>query len=427
MDRRDFFKLLGATGVTIPYWSYIPQAHAQAAGLYTGKVLINVLCEGGMDQSSWTDPRMNPQINNYAQPGRNATIGAAGNIRFAPLPAPSNIAAFFTRFAPMTLVINGINSETNDHDAGRQANATGQLAMGFPTTNELHANRYGKSLPMGWVNGGGFSRSAGLVPPTPVPNAQTFRALLTPNQVDATNDRMKQGDMDKWLAARAARAAAFKADPTTLPRMNIVSDQFLAASESRALLASVAQFIPAQFNQNFANAHVAMVAAQAGITSTISIQAGGFDTHGDNENRFIQASNRLMDMISFIWDTAAQMNIANRIVVRTYTDFGRVGLNNDNGKDHLGSGCTSIIMEQNAPWANRVVGATGPTHQGLRINAQTGAVDPNGVRIAPRHVHDSLRRYLGIETTDPRFNLAVPAAERIDFFNPAVSTGYPNL
>ena len=42
------------------------------------------------------------------------------------------------------------------------------------------------------------------------------------------------------------------------------------------------------------------------------------------------------------------------------------------------------------------------------------------------HVHDALRQYLGIQTTDPRFNLKVPANERIDFFNPSVSTGYPN-
>jgi hypothetical protein len=38
-----------------------------------------------------------------------------------------------------------------------------------------------------------------------------------------------------------------------------------------------------------------------------------------------------------------------------------------------------------------------------------------------------MRRYLGIETTDPRFDLKVPAAERIDLFNPAAATGYPTM
>ena len=51
----------------------------------------------------------------------------------------------------------------------------------------------------------------------------------------------------------------------------------------------------------------------------------------------------------------------------------------------------------------------------------------NGKTIAPRHIHDALRKYLGIETSDPKFQLRVPATENFDFFNPAANTGYPNL
>jgi hypothetical protein len=36
-----------------------------------------------------------------------------------------------------------------------------------------------------------------------------------------------------------------------------------------------------------------------------------------------------------------------------------------------------------------------------------------------------MRKYLGIETTDPRFNLKVPSAVAFDLFNSALSTGYP--
>lgn len=45
----------------------------------------------------------------------------------------------------------------------------------------------------------------------------------------------------------------------------------------------------------------------------------------------------------------------------------------------------------------------------------------------PRHIHAAMRKYLGINTSDPRFDLKVPAAENFDFFNPAAKTGYPNL
>lgn len=425
MDRRDFFKLLGATGVTIPAWSYIPVAGAQASSLYQGKVLINIHASGGIDQSSWVDPRMNSAINNYAEAGSTLSIGSAGNIRFAPM---GNNATFFPAYAQHMLVINGLNSETNDHGAGTQTNATGRLEMGYPTLNELHASVHGRGLPMPWLNQGGFSRAAGLTPPTPIPNSGSFRQLLAPNAVSATNDFMKQADLDKVAAARAQRMAALKASGSALPRMNVVSDKFLAASESRALLARVAEFLPATFDATYANAHVALIAAQAGITSTVQLSSGGFDTHSNHTAQMQTNLPRLLNMVDFIWQRAAALNIQNRIVVRVYSEFGRTRLNNNNGKDHWSVG-SQIIMEANAPWANRVFGASGPMHERLKINPNTGAVvpnaDPAGVTITPRHVHDALRRYLGIQTTDPRFNLRVPASEQIDLFNPSARTGYP--
>jgi hypothetical protein len=55
-------------------------------------------------------------------------------------------------------------------------------------------------------------------------------------------------------------------------------------------------------------------------------------------------------------------------------------------------------------------------------------VDPvNGKVIAPRHIHDALRTYLGAPTSDPKFQLRVPADEKFDFFNPSAKTDYPNM
>jgi hypothetical protein len=74
-----------------------------------------------------------------------------------------------------------------------------------------------------------------------------------------------------------------------------------------------------------------------------------------------------------------------------------------------------------------VFGASGPKHEQQMINVATGAVDPAaGKVIRPRHIHAALRKYLGIETTDPKFNLKTLPDENFDFFNPAASTGYPN-
>ena len=77
MQRRDFLRMAGAGGVVIPTWALLPVAQAQSA-VYTGKVLINIHADGGLDQSSWADPReTDGTVNNYAAAGTRA--GVAGN------------------------------------------------------------------------------------------------------------------------------------------------------------------------------------------------------------------------------------------------------------------------------------------------------------------------------------------------------------
>ena len=75
----------------------------------------------------------------------------AGNIRAAPM---GNNAVFFQRYFQNMLVLNGVNSETNSHDDGTRAHATGMLAMNYPNLSELFASVHGKNLPMPWLNAG---------------------------------------------------------------------------------------------------------------------------------------------------------------------------------------------------------------------------------------------------------------------------------
>ena len=419
MDRRDFLKMVGTV---VPAWGFVPLANAQSP-LYTGRILINIHASGGLDASSWTDPReKDPAMNNYA--AALTPAGVAGNIRYAPM---GNNASFFTRYSANMLVINGVNSETNSHEDGTRAHATGRLDMGYPTMPELFAFTYGQGLPMAWLNSGAFSRSAGLLPATPVPDQNTFRALVAPNTASATNDFMKQADLNKAWAARAQRMQAMQAGGTLLPMQSMLADQFGATTGARALMQQVSTFIPATFDTPFTQAHVALIAAQAGITSTIQLASGGFDGHSNLANAYATALPRLTDLVDYIWQKSATLNLSNRIFLRIYSEFGRTPLNTGNGKDHWSVG-SQVLMEANPVWGNRVIGASGPKHEQLKINTATGAVDPvNGVVIKPRHIHDAVRKYLGFTTTDTKFNLKVPAAENFDFFNPAISTGYPNL
>jgi hypothetical protein len=420
MNRRDFLAS-GASGLLIPWWSVIPEAHAQSAGLYTGRILVHIHAEGGIDQSSWTDPRETDKtLNHYAGV---TPANVSGNIRSAPM---GSNKAFFDKYFPQILVINGVDSETNSHEDGTRTQATGRLDLGYPNLSELFASVNGNGLPMPWLNAGGFSTSAGLVAPTPIPSVDTLRALVAPNAQSATADYMKQSDLDRTLAARAARMQALQAGGNALPRAQTVAQQFLAASDSRALLQRVSQFLPAQLDA-FPDAHVGLVAAQAGITTTIQLARGGFDAHSNIVPNYANALPQLTDLVDYVWQKSAALGLSNRIFVRIYSEFGRTPLNAGDGKDHWSIG-SQVLMEANPSWGNRVFGASGPRHQQLMINTATGAVDAvKGVVITPRHIHAALRNYLGIQTTDPRFDLKVPASEMFDFLNPNAKTGYLTL
>jgi hypothetical protein len=281
-------------------------------------------------------------------------------------------------------------------------------------------------MPMPWLNSGGFRVSAGLVPPTPVPDANAWRALTQPNAASANNDFMKQADLTRVQMVRAERLKALEARGDLLPRSKAVVQEFVGAADSRALLQRVTAVTPANFDA-FTQAHIGLIAAQAGITSTIQLSSGGFDAHDNIDNSYANSLPRLTNLVDYLWQKSADLGLSNRLFVRIYSEFGRTALNNGNGKDHWEVG-SQVLMEANPAWGNRVFGASGAKHEQQKINLATGAVDPAaGLVIKPRHIHAALRRYLNIETTDPRFNLKVPANEMFDFFNPGVSTGYPNL
>lgn len=418
MQRRDFMASLAALGGTvIPSWILPSTAHAQAPNtLYTGKILVNIRMDGGPCQFAWSDFR-----NRAGQ-----TPVEVGPFRFRDI---ANNRAFVTRFAPNMLVVNGVNSETNGHDEGNRAQNTGRLDMGYPAIAELHAWQYGKTLPLAYLNSGSaFAASVGLRAPTPTANnLDALRAMLQPNAQNATTDFFKQGDLDKVFAARAERARALQAAGTSTPRGDFATRQILGSSDSRALLAQVGAFVPATLDANFQTQHVALVAAQAGVASTLQFSLGGFDNHGNLDTAMVGPLNRVNDVVNYIVDKAGTMNIANRLVIRLYGEFGRTfNYNNGNGVDHYAAGGTNVIIEPGVTH-NRVVGYTGAQNQAQRINLM-GQPDPAaGFTLTPRHVHFALRKYLGINVTDPRFDLKVPTNQQIDIFNPAVSTGMINL
>lgn len=428
MDRREFLlNTAKASGVVLPWCGLLPLANAQAS---TAKLLVYYHCDGGWDHDSFSDPAIGAGINNYTTAG--TPVPRVGKMAIAPMGNNGSNAAFLTRFNSQLIFVNGVNTQTNSHDDGSFAASTGRLEMGYAPICELHAAKYAPGAPAAWMarDDARATTSTGLVTATPVPNGDQLRRMVLPNAQSATQDYMKQGDYLKTIAARDARLQALKASGVTLPKESLITEQFIAGKEARVRLEAVANLIPATFTQQFADIEVGAIAMQAGITAAVQISSGGFDVHGNVEdmNGANGALVRMTNRLTFLMDEAARRGIADRLLVVVSAEFGRTLLNGSGGKDHNNvGGSYTIILPPGTGLGNRTVGYTGPRHEQRSINPTTGAPDPNGIVLNPRHVHQAVREYLGILPSNPAAGLGVPAAEQLKLFSATMETGHPSL
>jgi len=122
MNRRGFLKALAIAGGASSLPFVAPSLYAQSAP--QTKFLINLQLEGGMDVTSFCDPKVNVagerEINRWA---RTAGVQTAGNINYAPF---ANNAQFFQKYYRDMLVINGVDSQTNSHSVGIVNNWSGR-------------------------------------------------------------------------------------------------------------------------------------------------------------------------------------------------------------------------------------------------------------------------------------------------------------
>ena len=128
---------------------------------YSGRLLVNLQLDGGADVTQLCDPKMNTpgekKINHWAD---SQEPGQVGNISYAPI---AGNAQLFERFGADTLVINGIDAQTNSHETGRLFNWTGSNAEGHPSLSALFAAAQSPDQPLAYSVYRGFSRTAGVV------------------------------------------------------------------------------------------------------------------------------------------------------------------------------------------------------------------------------------------------------------------------
>lgn len=428
MKRRDFLKLLSSMGI----WAAAPlplsQAFATTYSPYEGPIYFNIHLKGGLDQSSFTDPREDPLINSWAE---TADAGIAGNIRYAPL---FDNQEFFEKYYPYMLVINGVFGESNSHTTAPISRWSGRLAPGYPTTAELIAAAYGQGLPLAYVSKGGYEYSAGIMPFTRVPTPTMIREIAKPNRKNFSTNFVKQTELNVLQQYKQARLEALMSNNTNLPALNRALNELNIAYQGRGLLERLIDYIPStgidtvdtkgHVTRIIQNMHLALISAQAGLTVCANLGTHfGFDHHSDFDELSAYSLPRLTGALDYLWEKAEELGLADRLIVYITTDVGRTPYYNSNGgKDHL-QVASAMFMKKNAPWGNRVVGASAERHQALTINPQTLELDENGIILKPKHILQAYRKLAGIDQLSFVQDFELDA-EEVDIFNPSKSTNY---
>ncbi len=410
MYRRQFLKYLSGSGLGL----LLPQPYLSAQQSVPDRFWISVNAGGGWDPTYFIDPKGNRPRLDGRGPVNNYSVNAirsAGNIAF-PASYPENIdppdansaghfANFFPRHASRLLVINGIDTQTNNHDSGSRYVWSGKIESGYPSFAALAAASSAPTQPLAYISNGGYDNTASLVAPARIGEGKVFQQLAFPN---ASRPSEEAGNRHEYFAAsiykeieqaRIDRLERLRSSASLPLRKKQIAELIMSRVGDNNL-GRLVSLLPDRVSSGLeGQAEVAVAAFASGIAVSANMHMGGFDTHGNHDQNHSRRLMQLLEGIDHLWNQIELNNLQDKVTVIVGSDFGRTPFYNDNnGKDHWN--VTSIMAMGADVRGNRVVGATDDHVEALKINPQSLLVDPNGIILKPEHIHLALRRMAGV-------------------------------
>lgn len=411
MRRRDFLKLAGLMGMSIsaPFGNIWGQ---EATNYYDGPFWVMINAEGGWDPTILFDPKGNA---NASRPVNHYAVGdilQTGNIQYAPR---GNNQTFFEKYYSQLLVINGIDTKTNNHEVGVRHSWSGLFREGYPTLGGLLAASLAPEAPLGFITNGGYDSTAGLIAPSRI-DQDNLRRLAFSNQIGEDNSEHFHSDyaLDRIAAARQERKSALL-DQNKLPNIQRSINQLHLSHQGVDDLKRVFDHLPSggePENELHGQARLALAAYKAGISTSVNLNFGGFDTHTAHDAEHEPLLDTLLEGIDLVMQEAENQQVAHQVVIVVGSDFGRTPwYNQEQGKDHWPIG--SMMFMGKGIRGNRVIGATDESQNAQKVNVSTLATDEEGITITPAHIHLALRNHAGIANSaaSAQFPLDVDALD----------------
>ncbi|HEX2730632.1 MAG TPA: DUF1501 domain-containing protein [Polyangiaceae bacterium] len=416
MQRRTLLKL-SATGGLLSLatpW-FLPRARAAEAG---DKFWIFVTAGGGWDPRFMFDPSTSKEQNRITQ-----EIGHVGNIPFSPIDAlPEefgfemdaertylNPERFLGRFGSRMTVFNGVDTSTNNHDAGARAVTTGSIQEDVPAMGALLAAAYGQKLPLPFMSFGGYDATFDLAPLSRIGSGGQVRRVAAPNEQNPDDDNTQlYHTADTWQRIRAAQTdrIAELVAAQKLPKLNhsILGLQEARATDGQLAALKVPELVQLPGNMNDAQnliraGQLALSAFSTGLGVAASLSMGGFDTHGNHDQQQRRQVIQLLTGIGGLLDQIDAQGLSDRTYVMIGSDFGRTPSYNQEGdgggKDHWP--ITSFLAIGPGIQGDRVIGATTKDQNAQMLDPKSLAAGSDGVKLTPSQIHVALRRLAGFD------------------------------
>ncbi|MDF1880403.1 DUF1501 domain-containing protein [Sulfurimonas sp. MAG313] len=427
MLRRNFLKYISVVSASL----LMPKMAFATGDVYSGPLWIFVHAAGGWDPTSFCDPKgyaevsdgegglemeTNP-MNKSFKTADIATSASGSNIKFAPLRETQNdidngryaFRTFFDKYGKDLLVINGIDTQTNGHTSGTRYTWSGRLSEGYPAFSALLAGISLPASPMSFITSGGYDFTDGVVAGTRLGNIRAIQRISYVNRYSFDRNRNvetpfhDEATFARILAAREERYQDMY-NKQSLRSIKDMMQKFKQAHSGSNELKKLIEYLPDDLNTHpnrnnrvFAQGRFAMAGYKAGLTVSVNISSGGFDTHGNHDNNHIPRLADVFQGLDLLREDAQKQGIADKVIFVVGSEFGRTpGYNGGNGKDHWA--VTSMMMMGPGIVGNRVIGGSTQGHKALKVNPTTLNLDENGIRITPAHIHKALRKLANIDT-----------------------------
>ena len=414
LTRREVFRLLTAVGLgcALP-WRQAGMARAQAAA--AAPLFVSFEAPGAYDVTLFCDPKGTTAANAQAPPNTYAAADIRRIGAFQVAPQVPAVVDFFTAYASKTRVINGIDAQTIDHATGMRSSMSGNPATNSPVTGALVAAVLGDGMPSAFMSNGGYNDTDNIVGNTGL-GGGIVQALNTPPSGGDIHRAENWAAINQAMTARNARVAAQAVGTLRAQRLALFNQAFNSTDSLSQLVAtltdlanphSVPWVSPNGSDLSMTDGGLAQsmqVAAASfahGQSAAAQFSVGGFDTHSDNDAQQTLQLTALFAAMDYFLRLAAHAGISDRLVVHLGSDFSRTPrYNAGNGKDHWPTTSCMFISPGASPRlpVGQVVGSTDAGFNPIAVNPSTLApTGGGGIILQPGHVHDAIRRLMGID------------------------------